>query len=317
MEASASWSDALRVPQSAEAMWPAAAVNARGDVAVAWIHEGRSQGHATLRVRAAIRPAGAARFSVRTLVARRDLAARGTAVALDARGELTVAWIEQASDNGRTHGRKTVRAAYRTPGGRWSRVQAIGRSSAFNFATPRLAATADGTVVLTYNAHTNAAPGVAAAWRSRGRPFGSPQSVPTDGQYLFDPDPRRRSRRPGVPHRHARVQRDPQRRHRRRGAARAAAVHEAHHGHRGAGQGGADGRHGPRRGRAGVDQREVRHDRGRRGQALRGHGARRRGRGAGRARGRRRDDVDRQPGAGWRRRELHRVATGLGAGSAS
>ena len=105
-------------------MWPAAAVNARGDVAVAWIQEGRSQGHATLRVRAAVRRAGADRFSVRTLVARRDLAARGTAVALDPRGELTVAWIEQASDNGLRHGRKTVRAAYRTPGGRWSRLQA-------------------------------------------------------------------------------------------------------------------------------------------------------------------------------------------------
>ena len=49
-----------------------------------------------LRVRAAIRAANTDRFSVRTLVARRDLAARGTAVALDARGELTEAWIEQA-----------------------------------------------------------------------------------------------------------------------------------------------------------------------------------------------------------------------------
>ena len=185
--APASWSPAMRVPDSVEGMWPAAAVNARGDVAVAWIQDGRSQGHATLRVRAAVRRAGADRFSVRTLVARRDLAARGTAVALDPRGELTVAWIEQASDNGLTHGRKTVRAAYRTPGGRWSRLQAVGRSRAFNFATPRLAARDDGTVALTYNSHTSAAPGVAAAWRSRGRPFGTLQSIPTDGQYLFSP----------------------------------------------------------------------------------------------------------------------------------
>jgi hypothetical protein len=185
--ASASWSRSMRVPQSAGGLWPAAAVNARGDVAVAWIQEGRSHGHATLRVRAAIRAARADRFSVRTLVAARDLAARGAAVALDARGELTVAWIQQASDNGRWHGRKTVRAAYRRPSGRWSRVQAIGRSLAFNYATPRLAARADGTVVLTYNSRTRAAPGVAASWRVRGRPFGSPQSVPTGRQYLFDP----------------------------------------------------------------------------------------------------------------------------------
>jgi hypothetical protein len=185
--APAGWSGVERVPMSTEALWPGAAVNARGDAAVAWIQEGRSKGHATVRVRAAVRRAGAAGFSVRTLVARRGLAARGAAVALDRRGELTVTWVEQRSDNGRTYGHKTVRAAYRTAGGRWSPVQAIGRSSAFNYALPRLAATPSGTVVLTYNSRTRAAPGVGAAWRSRGRAFGPLQSVPTDGQYLIDP----------------------------------------------------------------------------------------------------------------------------------
>jgi hypothetical protein len=185
--ASAAWSAPMRVPLSREALWPATAVNARGDLAVAWIQEGRDRGRATVRVRAAVRRAGAQRFSVRTLVARRDLAARGAAVAIDAAGEVTVAWIEQASDAGRTHGHKTVRAAYRADTGRWSRVQAVGRSSAFNFAEARLAATAGGTVVLTYNGRAPAGRGVVATWRTRGRPFGSLQTVPTDGQYLSEP----------------------------------------------------------------------------------------------------------------------------------
>ena len=184
----AGWSDVSRVPLSAGGLWSTAAVAARGDVAVAWIQEGRSGGHATVRVRAAVRAVGATRFSVRTLVARRDLAARGTAVAFDRRGELTVAWIEQASDNSSLHGHKVVRAAYRTPAGRWSGAQSVGRSSAFNYATPLLAATPDGTVVLTYNSRSGSSAGVAvAAWRSRGRAFGAVQSVPTGHQQLLDP----------------------------------------------------------------------------------------------------------------------------------
>ena len=146
-----------------------------------------SNGHATVRVRAALRVGGSTRFSVRTLVARRDLAARGAAIALDARGELTVAWVEQPSDAGRTHGHKTVRAAYRSPDGSWSRVQAIGRSAAFNYASPRLAATGSGAVVLTYNAYTSRTSGVAAAWRTQGRRFGSVQSVPVGRDHLFEP----------------------------------------------------------------------------------------------------------------------------------
>ena len=185
--AAANWTAASPVPLSTDAMWPTGAVNGRGDLAVAWIQESRSAGHATVRVRAAFRPAGATRLRLRTLVSQRDLAARGTAVALDARGELTVAWVQQASDNGRTHGPRTIRAAFRTPSGRWSRTRSVGRTSAFNYAAPRLAATPGGTVVLTYNARSAAAPGVAAAWRSRGARFGAVQPVPTGRGYLNDP----------------------------------------------------------------------------------------------------------------------------------
>ena len=168
-------------------MWPAIAVNARGDEAVAWIQEGRAAGHATLRVRVAWRAAGAPRMRFLTLVAGRDRAARGTAVALDARGELTVAWVEQASDNGRTHGPKLVRAAYRLRDGHWSPPRTIGRSSSLNYAAPRLAVATGRSVVLTYNARVPGLRGVAAAWRASGRPFGAPRSVPLGREYLLEP----------------------------------------------------------------------------------------------------------------------------------
>jgi hypothetical protein len=67
--ASATWSPLLHVPMSKAPVWTiATAVNARGDLAVAWIQEGRNGGHATVRVRAAFRAAHATRFSVHTLV---------------------------------------------------------------------------------------------------------------------------------------------------------------------------------------------------------------------------------------------------------
>jgi hypothetical protein len=185
--ASAAWSEAMRAPLSVGAMWPATAMNARGDAAVAWIQEGRSHGHATARVRVAVRAAASRRFTVETLVARRDLAARGTAVAVDSRGEVTVAWIEQASDAGRFHGHKTVRSAFRRTDGTWSAIQAVGRSAAFNYASPRLAVTGRGTVVLTYNAFSSGPSGVSAAWRSRGHRFGAVQSVPVGHDHLLDP----------------------------------------------------------------------------------------------------------------------------------
>jgi hypothetical protein len=185
--ASATWSPAMDVPLSSGVLWPAVAVNARGDAAIGWIQEGRAHGHATVRVRAALRTSGSNRYRVHTLLARRDVAARGVAVALDARGELTVAWIEQASDAGSLHGHKTIRAAYRRSDGRWSSVQSVGRSAAFNNASPRLTALPDGSVALTYNAFTSGPSGVAAAWRSPGRSFGRAQTVPVGHDHLLDP----------------------------------------------------------------------------------------------------------------------------------
>lgn len=174
------------MPLSTGASAPAVAVDGRGDVVVAWTREVRD----SVRVRVAVRRAGSARFAVRTLVDARRLAVRGLTVALDRRGRATVAWVDQPNTRGLLHGHKTVRAAWVTVArGRWSAVQAVGRSSPFAHAWPRLAAAADGTVALTWNAGVRAAPGVAVAFRSGrlGRRFGDVHAVPTGRSYLMDP----------------------------------------------------------------------------------------------------------------------------------
>jgi hypothetical protein len=117
----------------------------------------------------------------------RDLAVQGITVAIDPRGEATVAWVDEPDDNGLLHGHKTVRAAFRTSEGHWSAVQSIGRSGAFFYASPRLAATSDGTVALTYNAGVFGPSHVMSAWRSRGHRFGSLRPIAASSG-LMDPN---------------------------------------------------------------------------------------------------------------------------------
>jgi hypothetical protein len=185
-EASAAWRPPLTIPKSTGASWTVTAVDGRGDLAVAWANqpfEARAGSRPRVSVRVALLRAGASAFDVRTLMSARDRAVAGVTVALDSRGEATVAWMEQPSTRGLLHGHKTLRAAFRTARGRWSSVQDVGRSSAFFYANPRLAAAPDGTVALTYNAGVRAAPGVAAAWRLHARAFGPVQSIPTGPRY--------------------------------------------------------------------------------------------------------------------------------------
>ncbi len=104
----------------------------------------------------------------------------GVALVLAPSGEPTVAWVEQAG-----HGHREVRAAYRTPSGRWSTVQAVGDATPLAYAYPRLAVAANGTVALVYNAGVRATPGMAVAWRRPGRPFGRIAAVP--GGRLSEP----------------------------------------------------------------------------------------------------------------------------------
>lgn len=144
------------------------AVNARGDVAVAWIGS-RSGMSRTDLVRVAVRRAGAARFSTHTLAARRGPAGH-IAAALDRRGELTVAWSEAAGS------RTRIRSAFRTATGSWSTAQTIGTSAYANVEL-RVAAAPDGTAALTYNARTVGPRRIDTAWRSRGRRFGTTRAL--------------------------------------------------------------------------------------------------------------------------------------------
>jgi hypothetical protein len=164
--AHAAWGPVLRPPHSENASRVSLAVNASGDVGVAWTEE--TDGSTV--VRAFARRAGrSGRVHVLARAPRRPVG--GLAAALDARGELTVVWVDQHQGTRRA-GPITVRAAFRTPGGRWSGAQVVSRSSALGDSLPRLAASPGGAVALTFNAGIRAAPGVAVAWRTPGRRFG-------------------------------------------------------------------------------------------------------------------------------------------------
>ena len=186
----ASWSPPRTFAGHVEAYFstagPAAlATNSRGDTVLAW-HTQRQVGRAphwwydsSLQVAFGQRR----RAIVAHVVWRRSHAlAAGVTVVLDARGELTVAWIEEPSSSNGPH---VVRSVRRTPAGRWTAPQTIGRSVAFYDATPKLAVAPDGRVLLSWYAGSSA--GVRAAWRSPGRPFVAASTVTRTA--ITDPTP--------------------------------------------------------------------------------------------------------------------------------
>lgn len=173
------WSPVLRPRDATNPTDVAVAVDARGDAAVGWIvtHGG---GAPLTEVRVATRRGPGGAWSARTLRSARRMRAGGMTLAIAPTGEVTVAWIDELA-----HAPNTVRAAFRSPTGRWSAIQRVGVAGPFAYAYPRVAAPASGTVALVYNAHTSAAPGMAVAWRRPGRPFGAPAPVP--GGVLSEP----------------------------------------------------------------------------------------------------------------------------------
>lgn len=185
--AAAEWTAAQTVPGSSHAGDTSAlAVNSRGHLAVAWIAQElvNSAGKRTMRhtVRAATRRAGSKTFSTRTLAIARGRRAMDIAVAVDNRGETTVAWTDSSASARR------LRAAFRTAAGAWSRVQTIGSTLGFD-ARPRLAVAPNGTFVVTASTRTGsrlATRGVGAAWRSRGKRFGRARAVRI-GRSLLEP----------------------------------------------------------------------------------------------------------------------------------
>jgi hypothetical protein len=188
----AGWSAPRAVSYSTAGFrYVALASDARGDAALAWASEseaGRAQTRAAVNV--AFAGAGG-RLVKQTLWRSSNALLGGVAVALDARGELTVAWIDAArSRSGATLSPHTVRAAYRAPSGKWSPTRIIGHSGPFLSADLRLVVAPNREVLATWRAHTKHAPGVAAAWRKPGHRFGPESAVRSammsDPTTLFD-----------------------------------------------------------------------------------------------------------------------------------
>ncbi len=191
--AQAGWSPVIRPAGSGRASGTALAVDGSGRVAAAWVSEA---GGVTV-VRAATGTAG------HVLLRARNRAVAGLTVAMSARGEVTVAWMEQQQTGGLRAGPITLRAAFRTPSGRWSSTQTVSRSSSFLRAQPRLAVAPDRSVALTFNAATRRAPGVGIAWRAPGHRFGIVGAIEGTGHgALQDPtltfDPRGRGYLAGI-----------------------------------------------------------------------------------------------------------------------
>ena len=190
----AGWSAPATVSHSAKGFpegfpYLALANDVRGDSAVAWASQSNEA-----RPRAAVNVAFAGpggRLVERALWHKNGALAGGVAVALDARGELTVAWIDAARGrNGATLYPHTIRAAYRSPSGRWSPAQVVGYGGPFLDAHLRLAVAPNREVLLTWVAHTKSAPGVAAAWRKAGHRFGSASAVSrAKSAMMGDPTP--------------------------------------------------------------------------------------------------------------------------------
>ncbi len=168
----------------------ALATDARGDTALAWASQSEG-GRAQTRAAVNVSFAGAGgRLVKQTLWHSSHALLGGVAVALDTRGELTVAWIDAArSRNGATLYPHTIRAAYRAPSGKWLPTRIIGYSGPFLSANLQLAVAPNREVLATWRAHTKHAPGVAAAWRKPGHRFG-PENAVSRAKSAMMSDPR-------------------------------------------------------------------------------------------------------------------------------
>ena len=176
---------------------PALATDGRGDVALAWVGGVRRCSHSRCVYEGPVQVAfgrSTGPLVTRTVWRHANAGAYGVTVVLDARGELTVAWVD-AHPN--IDGQRTVRAAFRTPAGRWSAVQAVGHSSRLNpllpvdYVDPRLAVAPDREVLLTWNAgEVFTPPGrLAQAWRRPGHRFGPTAEYRLNGAGMGDQTP--------------------------------------------------------------------------------------------------------------------------------
>jgi hypothetical protein len=176
---------------------PALATDGRGDVALAWVGAVRRCSHSRCIYGGPVQVAfgrSTGPLVTHTVWRHANAGAYGVTVVLDARGELTVAWVD-AHPN--IDGQRTVRAAFRTPAGRWSAVQAVGHSNRLNpllpvdYVDPRLAVAPDRGVLLTWNAGEVFAPRgrLGQAWRRPGHRFGPTAEYRLNGAGMGDQTP--------------------------------------------------------------------------------------------------------------------------------
>jgi hypothetical protein len=141
------------------------AVNGRGEMVVAWATLPEIGGAQRCAVHVAFADADGRVVSRRVWSSAARWAGQ-PAVGLDDRGEATVAWIEPAPAQARGFG--TLRAAYGSATGRWSRAATVAHKAT----SPRIAVGEDGAVLLAWGARK-----AAVAFRGPSGGFGAPQRL--------------------------------------------------------------------------------------------------------------------------------------------
>lgn len=162
-----------------ESFTPQAAMDARGDTTVAWMHFDGSN----YVVESAYRPEGAA-WEAPTLVSQPGEAGGNPHVALDAAGDSLVAW------RGDDEGKEFVRAAYRPTGGAWSPASDVSTEGE-EVEAVRAAVDPSGNAIVAWAGNGSEDGGykvVRAAYRPSGGSWESPVDLSTSGGNSFPSD---------------------------------------------------------------------------------------------------------------------------------
>jgi hypothetical protein len=162
-----------------ESFTPQAAMDARGDTTVAWMHFDGSN----YVVESAYRPEGA-EWEAPTLVSQPGEAGGNPHVALDAAGDSLVAW------RGDDEGKEFVRAAYRPTGGSWSAASDVSTEGEAVEAV-RAAVDPSGNAIVAWAGNGSEDGGykvVRAAYKPTGDSWESPVDLSTSGGNSFPSD---------------------------------------------------------------------------------------------------------------------------------
>jgi hypothetical protein len=187
-DALAGWS-APQTASVARGSTSSIAVNAHGDAVVAWARSTNPGHEFGTAVYLTVRTAEG-RLRTRRIWSSRRASTGGIAVAIDHRGEVTVAWIVNTRRNqGGRSGPGKLYAAYGPISGRWKRKRIVGRG----LTGPRLAVAPHGRVLLLWTDGDAEARNLVVAWRARGHRFrrrqalDQPSVVPTVGDFSAVP----------------------------------------------------------------------------------------------------------------------------------